>query len=96
MRLLLMLRCQAPSGRVARCAQVQLIVQLEVGELLLMDGKAIYELRCMVRASFFYLKLHLSLSDCKQLPGCLICAMARYADAAAAVNLFDVHAKRRA
>ena len=74
---------------------MQLIVQLEVGELLLMDGKAIYELRCMVRASFFYLKLHLSLSDCKQLPGSLRCAMTRYATATFAAVLFALDIKRR-
>ena len=38
-----------------------LIVQLEVGELILMEGKAIYVLRCMVGATFLNLILHLSL-----------------------------------
>ena len=73
-----------------------LIVQLDVAQLLLMDDKAIYMLACMVRATFINLIFIESLNDGKQLPGFLICAMGLYADAAAAVNLFDVHAKRRA
>ena len=72
-----------------------LIVQLEVGELILMEGKAIYMLGCMVGATFFNLILHLLLSDGKQLPGSLICAMARNATATAAAVPFSLYIERR-